>query len=143
MKAVEIIIARGHENILALNKGTFEITKEVYLTKQGDCIIAVGAGKGIKDLSDEFKKILRKKDAKLTVVIQVGDEKEVVEARGNPRLTFNHPTDLVVRKSNYICARTLAIKANKAAKDFSRSFVTKLKSSQQKVDVTLTVEHAT
>ena len=143
MKAVEAIIARGHEKILATNKSTFEITKDTYLTKRGDCIIAVGAGKGITDLSDEFKKILRKKDAKLTVVIQVGGEKEVVVARGNSRLTFNHPTDLVVRKSNYICARTLAIKANKAALDLSRSFVTKLRNSQQEIDVMLTVEDAT
>lgn len=143
MKAAETITAWGHENILATNMNTFEITKDTYLTKRGDCIIAVAADKGVKDLSYKFKKILRKTNAKLTIVIQADDEKEVVEAWGNPKLTFNHPTDLVVRKSNYICDRTLAIKADKAAKDFSRNLVAKLKNPQQKVDITLAVEDIT
>ncbi len=140
MKAVEVITAHGHENILARNKNTFEITRDTQLTKQGDCIIAVAADKSVKNLSDEFKKILRRKSAKLTIVIQADGEKEVAEAWGNPKLTFSHPTDLVIRKSDYVCDRTLATKANKAAKDFSRHFVGKLQGSQQKVCILLTVE---
>lgn len=141
MKIIEVINAYGHENILATNRNTFEITKNTELTKQGDCIIAVAADKGIVDLSNEFKKLLRKKSTPLTIIIQVGDEKEFVEAWGNPKLTFNHLTDLVIRKSDYICDRTLAIKANKAAKDFSRHLVAKLNNSRQKVNITLIVEN--
>lgn len=141
MKIVEVIIAWGHENILATNKNTFEITKDAHLTKQGNCIIAVAADKGIKDLSDGFKKILNKKDTRLAIVIQMNDEREVVEAWGSPKLMFNHAADSVVRKSSYVCDRTLAIKANKAARDFSRSFVAKLKNSQQKIEITLTAEN--
>jgi hypothetical protein len=137
MKAVEVIIARGHENILATNKNTFEITKEAYLTKRGDCIIAVAADKSGEDLGEEFKKILKKPSSKLTIVIQAGKEKEMVKAWGDQKLSFNHSTDLVVRKSSYICGRTLAIKANKAAKNLSRLFVVKLKNSQQEVKITL------
>lgn len=140
MKAVEVITARGHKNILATNKSTLEITKDSHLTKRGDCIIAVAADKGVKDLKAEFKKLLRSTNAKLTIVIQVDDERELIEAWGHPKLTFNHSTDLVVRKSSYICDRTLAIKADKAAKNLSRSLVAKLKNPQQKVDVTLIVE---
>lgn len=143
MRAVEVITARGHENILATNKNTFEFTKDSHLTKRGDCIIAVAADKTVKDLSYGFKKILRKNSAKLTIVIQVSDEKEVIKALGNPKLTFNHPRDSVVRKSSYICDRTLAIKASKTAKDFSRSLVRKLQNSQQKVDITLIAEDIT
>ncbi len=139
MKVVEVITAWGHENVLATNRSTFEITKDTHLTRRGDCIIAVAANKGINDLSDEFKRALRT-GAKLVVVIRVADEEEVVEARGDPKLQLSHPTDLVVRKSDYICDRTLAIGANKAAKDFSRHLVAKLKNPQQKVEVTLTVE---
>jgi len=140
MKAVEVITARGHENILATNKSTLEITKDSHLTKRGDCIIAVAADKGVKDLKAEFKKLLRSTNAKLTIIIQVDDERGLIEAWGHPKLTFNHSTDLVVRKSSYICDRTLAIKADKAAKNLSRSLVAKLKNPQQKVDVTLIVE---
>lgn len=143
MKAVEVITAQGHENILATNRNTFEITKDKHVTKRGNCVIAVVADKNIIDLSIEFKKILRRKDTKLTIIAQVDDEKEIVEAWGSPELTFNHPTDLVVRRSCYICERTLAIKANKAARDFSRRLVTKLKDSQQKVYITLTAEDIT
>ncbi len=139
MKVVEVITAWGQENVLATNRSTFEITKDTHLTRRGDCIIAVAANKGIDDLSDDFKKALRK-DAKLVVVVRVADEEEVVEARGSPKLQLTHPTDLVVRKSDYICDRTLAIGANKAAKDFSRRLVEKLKNPEQRVKVTLTVE---
>lgn len=143
MEVVEVITAFGHDNILATNENTFEITKDVHLTKRGDCIIAVAADKSVKDLSGEFKKILNKKDAKLTIVIQVDDETEIVQAWGSPKLTFNHTADSVVRKSNFVCDRTLAIKAAKAARDFSRSFVARLKNSQQKVEITLTAEDIT
>jgi hypothetical protein len=51
--------------------------------------------------------------------------------------------DLVVRRSSYVCDRTLAIKAGKAANDFSRCLVEKLKNPWQRVDITLTVEDAT
>ena len=137
MKAVENIIAWGHESILAENTKTFEITKEWNLTKRGDCVIAVAADKGIVDLSGEFKGMLRKEDTKLTIVVRVGGEEECVEAWGSPKLTFRHLADIVVRRSDYICDRTLAIKANKVAKDFSRSLVAKLKNPQQRIDITL------
>lgn len=143
MKAVEVITAHGHENILAANESTFEITKDSYLTKRGDCIIAVSANKSGADLSDVFKKILKKQGARLSIVVQAGSEKEVVEAWGDPKLTLGNSDDLVVRRSSYVCDRTLAIKADKAANDFSRCLVEKLKNPHQRVDITLTVKDVT
>lgn len=141
MKAVEVITAWGHENILATNKSTFEVTKDRHVTKRGDCIIAVAAERSGVDFSEKFKNALRRASARLTIVIQAGDEREVVEARGASGLTFSHPTDLVVRKSIYICDRTLAIRANKAAKNLSRSLLVKLKDPRQRVNITLSVEN--
>ncbi len=143
MKPVEVITAWGHENILATSGNTFEITKETQLTKRGDCIIAVAADKSIKDLSDQFKKLLRERAARLSIVIQAGGIEDTVKASGNPNLTFNHPTDMVVRKSNYICDRTLAVNADKAAKNLSRSLVAKLKKPQQKAIITFTLDEDT
>ena len=140
MKITEVVEAYGHQNVRSTHKTTFEITKEAGLTKRGDCIIAVNATKGASDLGSEFKEAARKENAKITVVIEIGGKRENVRASGNPRLSFTHPTDLVVRKSGYICGRTVAVKANKAASDFSRKFVEKMRSSSQKVEVTLTVE---
>jgi hypothetical protein len=140
MKATEDIIAHGHENIRSTNKTTFEITKENYLTKRGDCIVAVDATKGAADLSQQFKKVVRNEDAQITIEIEADGEKETVKAWGSLGLTLTHSTDLVVRKSSFVCNRTLAIRADKAACDFSRSLVEKLQNPKQKVKITLTAE---
>jgi len=136
-KFIEIIYAKGHENILATNKTTFEITKENHLTKRGDCIIAVEANKSIADLNPKFKKALNINNAKLTIIIEANNVKEMVFAEGNEALPLIHTTDMVVRKSTYICNRTLAIKANKAAIDLSRTLIEKLQNPNQKVKITL------
>jgi hypothetical protein len=73
------------------------------------------------------------------MLIEAEDTVEVVNAFGSARLILMHPTDMVVRKSNYVCSRTLAIQADKAACDLSRKLVKKLKNPKQKVKITLTV----
>jgi hypothetical protein len=140
MTTTETIIAYGHKNIQATHKSTLEITKEVELSKRGDCIIAVSANKTMADLGSEFKEKLRKENAKITMLIEAGNIVEVVNAFGSARLILTHPTDIIVRKSNYICSRTLAIQADKAACDLSRKLVKTLKNPKQKVKITLTVK---
>jgi len=140
MRITEVVKAQGHKNILATHKTTLEVTKETDLTRRGDCIIALGAAKGAADLSPEFKEVVKRKDAQITITIEAGDLKEVVRAKGSPRLLFLHPTDLVIRKSDYVCSRTIAIKADKAANDLSRKLVTKMQDPHQGVKITLTVE---
>lgn len=140
MEITEIILVYGHENIQATHKSTLEITKEPQLSKKGDCIIGVSADKGIADLSLEFKESLRKKNAKMTMLIEAGEAAEIVNAFGSPRLILVHPTDMVVRKSSHVCSRTLAIQADKAACDLSRKLVEKLRKPKQKVKITLTVK---
>jgi len=140
MEITEIILVYGHENIQATHKSTLEVTKEPQLSKRGDCIIGVSADKGIADLSLEFKESLRKKNAKMTMLIEAGEAAEVVNAFGSPRLILAHPTDMVVRKSSHVCSRTLAIQADKAACDLSRKLVEKLRKPKQKVKITLAVE---
>jgi hypothetical protein len=140
MEITEIIFAHGHSNIQATHKSTLEITKENELSKKGDCIIAVSADKDIADLNPKFKGNLRNENAKMTMLIEAGGIVEVVNAFGSRRLILTHPTDIVVRKSSYVCSRTLAIKADKAAWDLSRKLVERLRDPKQKVRITLTVE---
>ena len=139
MEVTEIILGYGHENIQATHKTTFEITKEAQLSRRGDCIIAVSANKTMTDFSSEFKENLHKEKAKIMILIEAGDAAEVVNVFGSPRLILTHRTDMVVRKSNYICNRTLAIQADKAACDLSRKLAEKLRNPKQKVKITLTV----
>ncbi len=141
MDSVTVVLsARGHKNILSTHKTTFEVTKEATLTKQGDCIVAVESTNGAVDLPLEFKEAARKEGARITVAVEADELKETIRAEGSPQLQFTHQTDLVVRKSDYVCGRTLAIRADKAASDFSRELVEKLKNPNQEVRVTLAVE---
>jgi hypothetical protein len=135
----EIIFGYGHENIRATHKTTLEFTKDKNLTKNGDCIIAVAADKGLADLSREFKERLRKPNAKLTILIEAGGITEQIQAYSSQQLVLTHPTDAVIRKSSYLCARTLAIHADKAADNLSRELVKKLENPKQKVKITLAV----
>jgi hypothetical protein len=127
LEVVEEIEAFGHPLVKATHRTTFEVTREWHLTERGDCIIAVGANKAARDLSEEFKMAARRPGAEITVIIEANGEMDAAKSFGSPNLTFTHPTDIVVRKSNYICGRTVAIKADKAACDLSRRLIEKIK----------------
>ena len=133
--------ASGHENIEATHPTTLEITKEKRLSRRGDCIVAVGADMSLADLSGEFKESLRKPNAKLTLTIEVNGITEQINAHGSPNLILTHPSDMVVRKSSYVDDRTLAVNADKAARDLSRELVEKLRKPKQNARITLRVAY--
>jgi len=139
-RVVEVIHAFGHPNILASHPTTIMITKERQVTKRGDCIVAVDADKSVADLSTQFKRVLRQPNAKLIVEIEVDGLKGEITAFGSPELKLNHPNDLVIRTSEFLSDRTLAVKADKASGDLSRAVVEKLKNPKQPVTLTLIVE---
>lgn len=136
---MERIIAWGHENISAMHPTTLEITKEGHLTPRGDCIVAVNANKGLLELNEEFKSMIRNKKAKITCTIRCGNLKETIIGRGDEKLVLTHPTDMVIRKSEYICPRTLMIKANKAAVDLDRGLINRIKNRKSKIIIELEV----
>lgn len=117
------ILAYGHENITAKHKTTLEVTKDRELTPRGDCIIGVKADKSVRDLSQELKRAITS-GKELTITLELPDYELSVSFRayGSPKLSLNHDTDVVVRKSDYTCSRTLAIKSEVAAADINREF---------------------
>ena len=133
----EVIFGCGHKNIQATHKTTLEFTKDKHLSKKGDCIVTVAADKALADLSAEFKENLRKPHTKLIILIEADGVIDQVNAHGSPQLILAHPTDMVIRKSDYVCNRTLAVHADKAAQDLSKALLEKLKTPQQKVKITL------
>ena len=133
------VFANGHKNIAATHLTTLEITKEIHLSRRGDCIIAVAADKSLADLSEEFKESVRKSSAKLTLIIEANGITAQINAYGSSKLTLTHPSDMVVRKSSYIDDRTLAINADKAAAGLPRKLVEKLRNPKQKVRIILKV----
>lgn len=136
----EILEAFGHPNIRATHKTTFEFTKDSHLTLRGDCVVAVRASKGAADLSSRFKELTKKANSKITVKIRAGWLEDTAVGYGDPRLLLTHPTDLVARKSDFVCDRTLMIRSNKAACDFSPEIIKILQTPNQKLKMTLTVE---
>jgi hypothetical protein len=135
----ETILARGHKNILATHPTTLEFTKSDHLSKRGDCIVAVSADKSVLDLAAEFKKKLSNENARLTILIEAGGIAQRVNACGSAHLTLIDPREMVVRRSSYTSDRTLAVRADKAAGDLSRSLVQNLRNPARKVKITLAV----
>jgi hypothetical protein len=122
----------GHENVRAHHPRTIEITTEPDLTLQGDCIIGVGAKCGCKGIPDRMKKKLRRSDSKIKITIQVNDKSFQIVGKGHEDLVLENPHDIVIRKSNFLCPRTLAVGCDKACDDMPRQFVKMLQDPKTK-----------
>ena len=130
----------GHENICANHQKTIEITKESNLTPRGDCIVGVNAKYSCADLPEELKNKLKIPESKVTFSIKVGKDDFVIEGKGHPDLILTHTEDIVIRKSDFICPRTLAVKCDKASDLLPRSMVKQLQDPKIIGVFTITVE---
>ena len=136
----EYLIFSGHCLTKASHKTTLEITKAMTLTNRGTCIIGVNASKSCKDLNPEFKKKLSSEQTKVIITINVNNEKITINASGHPSLTLTDPEDIVIRKSSFICDRTLAIHADKAASDIPSHIVDLLKDTYSQCSMKIKLE---
>lgn len=130
----------GHENIRSTHQKTIEITKEPHLTPQGDCIIGVNATSSCADLPQELKNKLKVPSAKVSFSICVGKYEFVLEGQGSPDLILTHSDDIVIRKSDFICPRTLAVKCDKASSSIPREMISLLQDPLIKGTFTISVD---
>lgn len=136
---MEVIRARGHPNVRATHRTTLEVTKDRELTPRGDCIIGVRADKSVADLNEDLKRWLKSGRAiRVEIVLPDYGLKDELIAFGSSKLTFKHERDVVIRKSDYVCDRTLAIRSNKSARDIDREIVELLK--DEKTELILIIE---
>jgi len=126
MEARETIRCRGHPLVRGTHPTTFEITKETRLTLAGDCIIAIGADKGACDLSQEFRQALARDGAQLVTRLRCRDLEFEVRGQGSSQMTLDHPTDLVWRRSTFVCGRTIAVLADRVAGTLPRGLIAAL-----------------
>lgn len=131
----EVIYCRGHRNVTALHPTTFEITTEDRLTPKGDCIIGIGAGKGLPALSPHFRSLLARDDTELVTLLSCGDREVTIRSSGSGAMTLDHPTDLVWRKSSYVCGRTVGVRSDTAACDLPREMIDRLREGRDLVVV--------
>jgi hypothetical protein len=137
MEAQHSFTARGHPNITSKHRTTIMVTQDEHLSKKGDCIVAVRAENGLADLSQELKEIIRNEETKIMFTMKTGGQRLVVRGRGHPGLTLTSPSDMVIRKSSFICGRTLMIKADIASVDIHPEFVRLLEGNNSEIHVTI------
>jgi len=130
----------GHENIRSNHQKTIEITKESHLTPSGDCIIGVNASASCADLPDTIKKKLQDSNSKVNFSIKVGSHEFIVEGRGHENLILTHLEDIVIRKSNFVCPRTLAVKCDKASDLMPREMISLLQNPKTKGTFTIMID---
>jgi uncharacterized protein len=130
-----IFQACGHPAILSTHPTTLEITTSHELTQRGDCVVAVRSSGAICNLPEDLKRALSSSSGRGRLALRVGPFEFEVEGIGDPRLTFSHETDLVVRKSGFISERTLMIFADKSSMDIPRDMVRLLQDPTSRVTV--------
>lgn len=135
----ETIQASGHENVRGAHESTFEITSDDYLTPAGDCILGIEANRVPADFSAEFIDACKRQSTSITITLEAADYTDTVEALGSPELTFESDRSAVIRTSDYIDDRTVAIAASKAAGDIDRDLVEALADGAA-LEVTLAVD---
>lgn len=130
----------GHKNIRSLHQKTIEITTEPDLTLNGDCIIGVGASCGCNDIPEKMKKLLQSSKTNILFTIKVKDFSFKVKGTGHDELVLTHPHDIVIRKSSFVCPRTLATNCDKASDSIPRQMIKILQNPDTKgifaIDVT-------
>lgn len=130
----------GHENIRSNHQKTIEITKESSLTPRGDCIVGVSATSSCNDLPQEIKDKLRDPGSKVTFSISVNTYQFTIVGSGHPDLILTHKEDIVLRKSDFICPRTIAVKCDKASDLLPREMVSLLQNPKTQGTFTIIVE---
>ena len=121
---------KGHKNVSSNHKSTFEITKDSEIGPTADCIIGVGMDQSMLDFPDEFKSKIADSNTEITVILDTENGHDEIVGWGHEDLTLTHPTDIVIRKSDYTCSRTLMINADKAARDLDLDLVEDLKNGK-------------
>jgi len=116
------------------------ITWEPRLTTRGDCIVAVAAEMGVGGLDSTMKAAMRSRGAKIKLVLEACGIVFEISGRGDPGLTLTHMNDMVARRSNYICDRTVMVRADKAACDIPPPLLRLLKEPERAVNIELVVE---
>jgi uncharacterized protein len=130
----------GHPNVRSLHAKTIEITKDEHLTPRGDCIIGVRANKACEDLDEALKHRLKSNSAVVRIEIMVGDESFIITGMGDHRLSMLNPYDIVIRRTNFACPRTMSVQCNKASSEVPRKIVETLQDQNTKGIFRITVE---
>jgi len=133
MEAQEIIYCWGHPLVLGTHPTTFEVTRDIHLSRKGNCIIGISADKSCDRLSEEFKQVLTHDDAILITRLSCGGKTAEVKSHGSSQFTLDHPTDMVWRRSSFVCGRTIGIMSNQVAATLPEDLLTNLVAGKEMI----------
>jgi uncharacterized protein len=130
----------GHRNVRCLHSRTIEITRSSSLSVRGTCIAGVSASKACKDLDGEFK--ARLCDGTRKIFIEVNVDNLCFDMHGftDQRLTLTHSDDIVIRKSSYLCPRTVCVLSDKGSRDMPRNLVKELQNPATVAKLIMSIE---
>jgi hypothetical protein len=100
----------------------------------------VRASKACADLDEALRRRLRSNDSVVRIEIMVGSESFVINGRGDERFTLQNPHDIVIRKTNFVCPRTMSVRCDKASSDMPRTMIKMLQDKDAKGIFRITVE---
>ncbi len=138
MEFTTTLRCRGHPLVLSTHPTTFEVTAEEHLTANGNCIIGIEADTGCAGLPESFRHLLARDDAILVTHLSCGGVDVEIRSRGSAQFTLDHPTDMVWRRSSFVCGRTIGILSDHVAATLPPGLVENLKAGKEMV-VTLRV----
>ncbi|MEM4523516.1 MAG: DUF371 domain-containing protein, partial [Archaeoglobaceae archaeon] len=90
-----------------------------------------------KEVKEELKKNVK---VEVELLLPEYGIKDCLIGFGSEKLILNHERDIVIRKSTFICGRTLLISANKSAKDIRREMAELLKDRKTELVLLFKIE---
>ncbi|MEM5783269.1 MAG: DUF371 domain-containing protein [Candidatus Aenigmatarchaeota archaeon] len=133
----DIIIAKGNEDIVAMDPQKIIITKSNVAFD--DSVIGTNADKSANDLSNEIKEALKSRK-KIHVVIRAGDVEDEIIAFGSFDIKASDKQNIVLTKTDFIDSATIGVKSNKSARQLSRELVKQLRIPDNLIEIYLRIK---
>ena len=70
-----------------------------------------------------LKEKIRDPKIQIRITLLVGDHQFTIYGNGHPDLILTHTEDIVIRMSDFLCPRTLAINCDKASDQIPREMI--------------------
>jgi hypothetical protein len=77
-------------------------------------------------LDEALKHRLKSNSAVVRIEVMVGNESFLTTGMGDQRLTISNPHDIVIRRTNFTCPRTVSVLCDKASSEVPRKIVNAL-----------------
>ena len=116
-------IVKGHPNITSKHKTTLEFTKDTDIGIKADCIIRDKSPVSMDNIPKEIVDAIKEDNKPITLRLETENATDKIRGYGHHELTLDNPTDMVSRKSDFKCSRTLMINADKAAIDLKKELI--------------------